>query len=483
MNIDLDKYTLIDLNFIKDNIDIIKFNSPEIICTSNDNLYLSIPNYKIDILFDKTSINSDIFDNFYITKNSKSIIDLVIEKNDKNEYKQIESINQFLKVYKDCMPDSENTKIFEYKILELILQETPKERFISIKNYIDILNQYYNEQLYAEAIKYILDIITQLAFIERINLIHLVNASKDQMNQIYFDNLEYYDTQIVANDLILSITKLVEKIYPNISLFYGFDNFSCRNVIGHGNRVFIIFIEFMLYYNEQIDNHLNLRTIINFNKKFKRFYENVFEKYEINKNNIKFNDIFKNGLKKIPIENIASFAAGAFWHDVVKIKELDYLNINKSKEYAKRSTSHAIKGYQFLKLFRNYNDNISLIVGMHHEYYGYGNGVIEIINKQFNENRELNPSSLVSDNADDVQTLQSLAFFPAKVLEIIDLFDTTVMPQKIYNRKDMNAEDAVKLIYDNYIIKETQLDPILFELFVDFLIDIKKENIKNPFRK
>ena len=483
MNIDLDKYTLIDLNFIKDNIDIIKFNSPEIICTSNDNLYLSIPNYKLEILFDKNSINSDIFNNFYIAKNSKSIIDLVLEKNDNDKYKQIDSINQFLKVYKDCMPDSENTKMFEYKILEIILEETPKERFISIKNYIDILNQYYNEQLYAEAIQYILDIITQLAFIERINLIHLVNASKDQMNQIYFDNLEYYDTQIVANDLILSITKLVEKIYPNISLFYGFDNFSCKNVIGHGNRVFIIFIEFMLYYNEQIDNHLNLKTIINFNKKFKCFYENVFEKYKINKQNIKFNDIFKNGLKKISIENIASFAAGAFWHDVVKIKELDYLNINKSKEYAKRSTSHAIKGYQFLKLFRNYNDNISLIVGMHHEYYGYGNGVIEIINKQFNENRELNPSSLVSDNADDVQTLQSLAFFPAKVLEIIDLFDTTVMPQKIYNRKDMNAEDAVKLIYDNYIIKETQLDPILFELFVDFLIDIKKENIKNPFRK
>ena len=482
MDIDLDKYTAIDLNFIKDNIEIIKFNSPEIICTSNDNLYLSIPNYKIDILFDRNYINSDIFSNFYITKNSKSIIDLVIEKKDKDEYKQIENINQFLKVYKDCMPDSENTKIFEYKILEIILDETPKERFISIKNYIDILNQYYNEQLYAEAIRYILDIITQLTFIERINLIHLVNASKDKINQTYFDNLEYYDTQIAANDLILSITKLVEKIYPNISLFYGFDNFDCRNVIGHGNRVFIIFIEFLLYYNDQIDNHLNLKTIINFNKKFKSFYENVFEKYKIEKTNVKFNDIFKNGLKKISIENIASFAAGAFWHDVVKVKELDYLNINKSKEYARKSTSHAIKGYQFLKLFRNYNDNISLIVGMHHEYYGYGNGVIEIINKRFNENKILNPSSLISDSADDIQTLQSLAFFPAKVLEIIDLFDTTVMPQKSYGRKDMKTEDAVKLIYDNYIVKETQLDPILFELFVDFLIDIKKENIKNPLK-
>ncbi|MBW5409289.1 phosphohydrolase, partial [Brachyspira hampsonii] len=49
--------------------------------------------------------------------------------------------------------------------------------------------------------------------------------------------------------------------------------------------------------------------------------------------------------------------------------------------------------------------------------------------------------------------------------------------------KDMSAEDAVKLIYDNYIVKETKLDPILFELFIDFLIDIKKENIKNPLKE
>ena len=300
---------------------------------------------------------------------------------------------------------------------------------------------------------------------------------------MYFDNLEYYDTQIVSNDLILSITKLVEKIYPNISLFYGFDNFDCRNVIWHGNRVFIIFIEFMLYYNDRIDNHLNLTTIINFNKKFKQYYENVFRKYNINKTNVKFNDVFKSGLKKIPLEDIAIFAAGAFWHDVVKVKELDYLNINKLKEYIKESTSHAIKGYQFLKLFRNYNDNISLIVGMHHEYYGYGNSVLDVlINKQSKENKNINLVSLMSDDPDDIHNLQSLAFFPAKALEIIDLFDTTVMPQKIYERKEISIKDAVDLIYNNYIVEKTQLDPILFELFVDFLIDIKKENVQKSIK-
>ncbi len=483
MNVDLDKYTPIDLNFIKNNIEIIKFNSPEIICTSNDNLYMQIPNYKIDILLDREFINSDIFNNFYINKNSKSIIDLILEQNDKNKYKQIKNINQFLKVYKDCIPDSESTKRFEYEILELIMEETPKERFISLKNYIDILNQYYNDKLYSNAIQYILDIITELAFIERVNLIHLVNAAKDQINQVYFDNVEYYDTQYISNSLILSVTRLVDKIYPNISLFYGFNNFNCRNVIGHGNRVFITFIEFMLYYNDQLENQLNLKTIINFDKKFAGYYKKIFKKYKINKKNIKFEDIFKNGLRKISIENIANFASGAFWHDVVKIKQLDYLNINKSEEYSKKSTSHAIKGYQFLKLFRNYNNDISLIVGMHHEYYGYGHSILKtIIYTHLRENKVINPLWLISDNADDIETLQSLAFFPAKMLEIVDLFDTTVMPQKNYDREEVSVEEAINIIYDNYIVKETQLDPILFKLFVDFLIDVKKENIENPFK-
>ncbi|WP_300369350.1 phosphohydrolase [Brachyspira sp.] len=483
MDIDLDKYIPIDLNFIKNNIDIIKFNTPELICTSNDNIHLIIPNHKIDILLDKSYINSDIFNNFYINKNSKSIIDLILQLQNKDKYKQIKNINQFLKVYKDCLPDSENTKRFEYEILELILEKTPKERFMSLKNYIDILNQYYNDKLYSDAIQYILNIITELAFIERANLIHLVNAAKDQINQIYFDNVEYYDTQYMQNSLILSVTKLINKIYPNISLFYGFTNFNCRNVIGHGNRVFITFIEFMFYYNEQIDNQLNLKTIINFDKKFSGYYKNVFNKYKIYKKNIRFEDIFKNGLKKISLENIANFASGAFWHDVVKIKQLDYINIDKTDDYIKESTSHAIKGYQFLKLFRNYNDDISLMVGMHHEYYGYGYSILTtIMHTHLKENKSINPMWLISDNAYDVETLQSLAFFPAKILDIIDIFDTTVMPQKNYDRKEMNTKDAIEFIYNNYIVKETQLDPILFKLFVDFLMDIKKENIQNPLK-
>ena len=482
MNIDLDRYALVSLSFIKDNLDIIKFHSTEVICSNKDNICLSIPNYKLDILFDKNYVNIELFNKFYITKSSKCILDLLLESKDSENYQQIKSIDQFLKVYKDCLPDSEKTKKLEYDILEILLKRTTKEKDLVLKNYLDILNLYYNEKLYEESIPYILDIMTELAFIERINLIHLVNAAKDSINQIYFDNVESYDTLHTTNSIMISVVKLIDKIYPKIDSFYNYDAFNLKNVIGHGNRVFIIFIEFLLYYNKQVKNKLALKIIANFNNKFKKYYKKIFKHYKVDKKSVNFEDIFKNGLKKIPFEKIANFAAGAFWHDVVKVKQIDYLNINKSREYIMKSTSHAIKGFQFLKFFRNYNDDISVIVGMHHEYYRYGHSILKgIIHKHLKDNKTINPIWLISNNTVDLETLESLAFFPAKVLEIIDLFDTMVMPQKDYDREAISAQEAVTLIYNNYIKNEVQVDPILFDLFVNFLKDIKKEDVDNPF--
>ena len=56
-----------------------------------------------------------------------------------------------------------------------------------------------------------------------------------------------------------------------------------------------------------------------------------------------------------------------------------------------------------------------------------------------------------------------------------------VMPQKDYDREAISAQEAVTLIYNNYIKNEVQVDPILFDLFVNFLKDIKKEDVDNPF--
>lgn len=119
---------------------------------------------------------------------------------------------------------------------------------------------------------------------------------------------------------------------------------------------------------------------------------------------------------------------------------------------------------------------------MHHEYYGYGYSILSnIISTYLKENKTLSPAWLVSYYSEDIYSLDSLSFFPAKVLEIVDLFDTIVIPQKNYSRKGLSVKEAIDLMYVNYIENEVQIDPILFDLFIQFLIDVKKENIKNPF--
>ncbi|MDO6993275.1 phosphohydrolase, partial [Brachyspira innocens] len=135
-----------------------------------------------------------------------------------------------------------------------------------------------------------------------------------------------------------------------------------------------------------------------------------------------------------------------------------------------------------LKFFRNYNDDIALIVGTHHEYYGYGYSILKtLIQKNIKENKSINPSWLISNNSSDIETLEALAFFPSKVLEIVDLYDTIVTPQKNYERNGLTSKEAVELMFNNYIKDETQIDPIIFELFINFLSDIMKEDVSNPF--
>ncbi|MDA1468395.1 hypothetical protein OGZ02_05960 [Brachyspira hyodysenteriae] len=53
-----------------------------------------------------------------------------------------------------------------------------------------------------------------------------------------------------------------------------------------------------------------------------------------------------------------------------------------------------------------------------------------MIQKIEKENKTIKPLWLISNNSSDIEALDALAFFPAKVLEIIDLYDTIVTPQK-----------------------------------------------------
>jgi HD-GYP domain-containing protein (c-di-GMP phosphodiesterase class II) len=63
---------------------------------------------------------------------------------------------------------------------------------------------------------------------------------------------------------------------------------------------------------------------------------------------------------------------------------------------------------------------------------------------------------------------QALAYFPAKILEIIDVYDSVTDPGRKY-RKALTPEEALAMMREEFIEKHLKIDVILFDLFVYFV--------------
>ena len=72
-----------------------------------------------------------------------------------------------------------------------------------------------------------------------------------------------------------------------------------------------------------------------------------------------------------------------------------------------------------------------------------------------------------------VEEFQALSFFPAKVLEIIDVFDSVTDPNRKY-RKPLSTEEALTMMREEFINKHPKIDIILFDIFQHFVRE-KKE--------
>jgi len=66
---------------------------------------------------------------------------------------------------------------------------------------------------------------------------------------------------------------------------------------------------------------------------------------------------------------------------------------------------------------------------------------------------------------------QTLAFFPAKLLEIVDIFDSLTDPNRKY-RKPLATEEALELMEKEFINRSRKIDPILFDLFIRYISEI-----------
>jgi hypothetical protein len=237
--------------------------------------------------------------------------------------------------------------------------------------------------------------------------------------------------------------------------------------LDHLTRVLLQFINFCIFYNEYIDKGLITKAIRpDFSKKYKRYYEKLYPA-----SNLSLEAIFKNGIRRLNLETeMPVYATGALLFDIGKITDIYYHD--GEHDFDKNLVQkHVLYSYNMIVKAKVYPFAVALISAFHHEYYGgdksykFTNAILSrVLKKKVTDEKW---HYFISFDENDFINRNALAFFPCKVLEIIDIYDALVY------KKRKSVYDALTVMKKDFITRSLKIDPVLFRIFLEYKLRAK----------
>jgi hypothetical protein len=230
-------------------------------------------------------------------------------------------------------------------------------------------------------------------------------------------------------------------------------------------RVFIKGLSFLHYYNNLVSKSSFIQKLrISFPSMYGKFYQKLLP--HMNIDDISLERVFFGGMRAIPYDLYNKWAVGFFLHDIGKADAVEYHEGEASYDRA-IVIDHVKKGYRSIMSKTNYPKEVGLITGYHHEYYGdpAGYGYFRLY---LDQHKKVNPNAkqdyCITYDMAPLFDYQALAYFPAKILEIADVYDGVTDPHRIYRKAAMPA-DALAMMREEFVEKHHKLDAILFDIF------------------
>jgi hypothetical protein len=293
-----------------------------------------------------------------------------------------------------------------------------------------------------------------------LDAIHLADDEAKKHTQALVDS---------THKLVMSSSKLVSPEIFNDELMNTLVSKSNGTVIQHMTRVFLNGLAFLSYYNEVVSSSGIINKFrITFDKEYKNFYQTLLP--HLGTEALNMERVFLGGMRAIPEDVFFTWATGFLIHDIGKAAAVEY---HEGEGAYNRDivVEHVKVGYNQVMNKTNYPKEAALITGYHHEYYGdpSGYGYFRIYLDQYKKaNPVARQNYCIAYDLNPVLDFEVLAYFPAKILEIIDVYDSVTDPNRKY-RKAMLPEEALAMMRDEFIVKHPKIDFILFEIFTRFV--------------
>ena len=301
--------------------------------------------------------------------------------------------------------------------------------------------------------------------------IQKIKGEEITQEQAKIENQEITET---TTNLVTTIVDMLSKNTETQKVFDELRNYSDGGVMSHSNRVFISYVNFMAFYNNLINRrHLVHKIRTSYTNKYKKFYEQVeamFSKDNIRKNLATVEDCIDKGIKIIEEREMNLYSVGALLHDIGKVKDLDYFEGANGRDY-ERIKKHLFNSYALVSQTSEYPLEVILTVALHHEYYGLGYGPYDHLYKlKLAKDPHFQIQRIMTYDAKAIDECEAFAYFPAKMLEIIDVYDALIDPARKYRGgKTFTPEEALNIMREDFVEKHVKLDPILYDVFVEFL--------------
>ena len=240
-------------------------------------------------------------------------------------------------------------------------------------------------------------------------------------------------------------------------------------VVQHMTRVFINAFTFLHYYNKQVTTSSIANKIrIKFSKQYKQYYRKLLP--DLHEDNVTLERVFLGGMRALSDNEMNTFGVGFLIHDIGKVEDIEY-HEGEAAYDRERVVAHVKKGYQAVMNKTSYTREAALITGYHHEYYGdpAGYGYFrEFLDRYKQQNPKAQIQFCITYDMADVLDYKAFSYFPAKVLEIADVYDSLTDKNRRY-RKPLSPEEAIAMIREEFLEKHLKVDPILFDLVVSYL--------------
>ena len=81
---------------------------------------------------------------------------------------------------------------------------------------------------------------------------------------------------------------------------------------------------------------------------------------------------------------------------------------------------------------------------------------------------------LISFDSRDILNLTSSVYYPVKILEILDIYDLLKYKHDISFTPITTYDEIINYMYDNFLKDEVKIDYVLFSMFKNYLLEIKK---------